>query len=219
VEDAHEVAPELPVSTHLATGTPALAIAREGEHAALIVLGRDRRRHRFPRRSVTRQVAARSHRPIAVAGFGEPAPPGPSAARVVVAVDCVHDTSAAMALLGPAFSAAHRRGVGVTVLADARCDINTGAGPGSDASTLEDLLQLHAQAFHDLDVRHETPAGPLASVLQRESQAAALLVLANPRHPLHRPQFRPDVDYLLRTIRAPITFVPTRPQGRVALRR
>ena len=219
LEQARQVGPELPVSTHLATGTPARAIAHAAEHAALIVLGRHHKRHRLPRRSVTQQVAARSHRPIAVAGFGEPARPGPSAARVVVAVDCVHDTMAAMALLGAAFSAAHRRGVGVTVLADARSDIDTGTGPGSDASTLEDLLRLHAQAFHDLDVRHETSAGPLASVLQRESQAAALLVLANPRHPLHRLQFRPDVDYLLRTIRAPITFVPTRPQGRVALRR
>jgi hypothetical protein len=77
---------------------------------ALIVLGRHGRRHRFPRRSVTRQVAARSHRPVAVAGFGETAPPGPSAARVVVAVDCVHDTSAAMALLGP--RSAQRTGTG-----------------------------------------------------------------------------------------------------------
>lgn len=67
LEQARQVGPELPVSTHLATGTPARAIAHAAEHAALIVLGRHHKRHRLPRRSVTPQVAARSHRPIAVA--------------------------------------------------------------------------------------------------------------------------------------------------------
>jgi nucleotide-binding universal stress UspA family protein len=204
---ARRVAPHLAIATRIHTGEPARTIALEGDEADLIVLGRDAtcRPHRRWGRSVTLQVTARSQRPVAVVGFSGPRMHGRAAGRVVAVVPSDHDPAAAWAVLGAAFNAAHRRGVGVTVLADAP-DI---AAPGG--TTIDDLVRQHLHVFFDVDLQRQPMTGPRGSLLTHASRSAALVVFAVPESRVARWRSRSAIGRLLETIPAPITFVHHRP--------
>ncbi|MFG1817657.1 universal stress protein [Kribbella sp. NPDC049174] len=206
-ERAGKIAPQLAIAAYLHTGDPARVIAIEGNHADLIVLGRDPtcRPHRLWARSVTRQVAARSQRPVTVVGLSGAPLRGPSAGRVVAAVSSDQGVAAAWAVLGAAFNAAHRRGVGVTVLADNPRDT------ARTETTMDDLLRQHREVFFDVDLQQQPLTGPRGSLLPRASRSAALVVLAAPDGPLARWRSGSTIGRLLQTIPAPITFVHNRP--------
>jgi nucleotide-binding universal stress UspA family protein len=206
-ERARRVAPHLAIDTLIHTGEPARAIALEGDDADLIVLGRDatcRPHHRWSR-SVTLQVTARSRRPVAVVGFTGTPLQGRAAGRVVAVVPSYLDSSAAWAVLGAAFSAAHRRGIGVTVLVDAP-DATTPGG-----TTIDDLLRQHVHVFFDVDLQRQPLTGPRGSLLTHASRSAALVVFAVPEKRVARWRSRSAIGRLLETVPAPITFVHHRP--------
>ncbi|MGW1345697.1 universal stress protein [Kribbella sp. NPDC002412] len=206
-ERAHRVAPDPAIATRISTGEAGRSIALEGDEADLIVLGRAANCGPSRRwsKSVTLQVTARSRRPVAVVGLAQTPPHGRAAGRVVAVVPSRHDPTAAWAVLGAAFNAAHRRGIGVTVLADPP-DATTASG-----TTLDDLLRQHVQVFFDVDLQRLPLTGPHGSLLTQASRSAALVVFAVPENRVVRWRSRSAIGRLLEAIPAPVTFVHHRP--------
>jgi nucleotide-binding universal stress UspA family protein len=213
-EHARRVAPHLSIATRISAGDPARTIALEGDKADLVVLGREancRPLHGWSR-SLILQVTARSRGPVAVIGFAGRPLSGCAAGRVVAVAPSYLTPTAAWAVLGTAFNAAHQRGIGVTVLADV-----TGKNSPSGTS-LDELLAPHLQAFADVDVRREPLTGPRGSLLTHTSRAAALVVLPVPETRVARWRSRSAIRRLLETVPAPITFVHAR-SGPLLVRR
>ena len=115
VRRALAVAPGLSITSHLHEGSVATSVNLEGRCDALIVVGRGHKAGRLTTfaRSVSMQVARHAPTPVVVVELSAEPARGPSARRVVVSVDC---TTEPLAVLGFAFRAALRRGIGVTVL-------------------------------------------------------------------------------------------------------
>lgn len=203
-ERARQVAPHVAITTHIHTGEPSHSIAVEGDDADLIVLGRDAtcRPHQRWGRSVAVQVTARSRRPVAVVGFTGTPVLGRGAGRVVAVMPSDHNPTAAWAVLGAAFNAAHRRGIGVTVLVDV---------PEANTPSIDDLLQQHVHIFVDVDLQRQPLTGPRGSLLTHASRSAALVVFAVPESRVARWRSRSAIGRLLENIPAPITFVHHRP--------
>ncbi len=212
-EQAHQVAPGVMVNTLLRTGDPARLISDEGKHACLVVLGRreDSNPTRPRRRSVTRHVIARSHCPVTLVGSNRLPLPGPAAGRVVTALPSGHDARSATPVLDAAFTAAQRRGIGVTVLARRSAHPGLVDSPGAEAPTTSANVQTYARAFDEIDVRqiYDSQEEPL---LRRESPSAALLVLTTPGHRFRRTPSSSTLGRLLAITSAPITFVRADPR-------
>lgn len=158
---AHQLAPEVPVSIAVLAGPLASAIATEASQHALTVVGRPH----VPRSSGAHQdwisaLLAKSDAAVVVVGLRSPTvyTSGPETARaltlpgdVVVAVDVRLLTPA---LLGFAFRAALRRGVGLTLLHDQ---------PGGSARDLE-----NADRVRDRPAPTRVPRGaPSAASVRR----------------------------------------------------
>lgn len=201
-EQARKISPDLVVNTVHGMGDPARIIVVEGQQTCVVVLGRreenTQRRHR--RRSVTRHVIARSGPPVVVVGHSAPVSRGPAAGRVMVALVPSRSASSQMPVLDAAFTAAQRRGVGVTILA-----------PGSDVA--EPIMRLYERVFDDVDVRREPLDGALGSLLQRASPSAALLVLHAPVRNCRRAPSGPTLGRLLSVVSGPMTLVRTTPRA------
>ena len=211
-DQARQVAPGVVVNTLFRTGDPARIISDEGRHACQLVLGRreDSNPKRSRRRSVTRHVIARSDRPVTLVGSNRLPLPGPAAGRVVAAIPPGRDAPSATPVLDTAFTAAQRRGVGVTVLARRPGDADLEDSPGADAPTTPANVQMYARAFAEIDVRQVFDSQD-ELLLRRESPSAALLVLTTPGHRFRRTPSSPTLGRLLATTSAPITFVRADP--------
>src|SRR4029078_3321679 len=154
---AREVAHDLRVTTHLQVG-PMRSIALSDEHSrALIVLDRG------PAGGVggplagspAARIARNADCPVAVVGPAQQGPCGPCPGTVVVGLS---GTGKRPVLLGFAFRAARRRGVGVTAV---HAWTTQGVSPAtggltSDSGTrrryLEDVLAPWRAAFPDLPI-------------------------------------------------------------------
>lgn len=211
-EQARQVAPGVMVSSLLRTGDPARIITDEGKHACLLVLGRreDGRSTRPRRRSVTRHAMARSDRAITLVSGNRLPRPGPAAGRVVAALPSGRDAPSATSVLDAAFTAAQRRGVGVTVLARRPGDADLEDLPGPDVPTMPANVERYGRACDEIDVRHVFD-GQEGSLLRRESPSAALLVLTTPGRRFRRAPSRSALGHLLAMTLAPITFVRADP--------
>jgi nucleotide-binding universal stress UspA family protein len=214
--DARLIAPELVVTTHLQEGAVGSAILREGRRDALIVLGRARSSGllRPLSGSPAWQVARHAACPVAVIGLGNDAPPGPSAARVVVGVDGTEGSTAA---LGFAFRAALRRGVGVTALhawlprhpADVEGKVDDlDSGQSLRHHMFDAALTIWRDAFPEVDVQPKLVAAPVGPALLAESAAAALLVVGSSGHGRVHGTFFGSVGHtVLRSAHSPVAVV------------
>jgi nucleotide-binding universal stress UspA family protein len=169
---AARVAPGLSIATVLEIGDPASAIRCIGAADALIVLGREHRRHRrLPWiRSTAARVARRAPGPVAIidlhAEMDEP-----PAARVVALVD---GGAADSPVLDLAFRAARRRGLGVTV---ARASDAAAAGHPSRRKSVEPALAECRARFRGVHVTEEVLPHPLAPALLNQARGAALVAV------------------------------------------
>jgi nucleotide-binding universal stress UspA family protein len=212
------VAPAIQITTHLQAGETAAAVLREGSQDALIVLGRGRKAARFSpvTRSLGWQLARRASCPVTMVELFDEASRGPSAGRVVVAVDGTAEPTAA---LGFAFRAALRRGVGITMLHAWSHDLGAQADDQAAADSfsccaVEDALRMCRDVFPEVEVRQRYVAGPAGRALAAESAAAALVVLGSRAHGrLHRAIFGSVEHAVLRSARCPVAIVRTPPAG------
>ena len=185
VRRALAVAPGLSITSHLHEGSVASSVTLEGRCDALIVVGRGHKAGRLTTfaRSVSMQVARHASTPVVVVELSAEPARGPSARRVVVSVEC---TTEPLAVLGFAFRAALRRGIGVTVLhasGSARRPAESVDGM-SDRITPEWIdwhraLRFCRQTFPDVRVRQRFVEGPVVPALVAESEGAALLVVGS----------------------------------------
>jgi nucleotide-binding universal stress UspA family protein len=212
---AHQVAPELQVSTHLHAGAPASGICREGAEGALMVLGRDQPTGIFGvRRGRSQHALRRASCTVAMVGLSSDVGSGCAAARVVVGVDHPRDSAS---ILGYAFRAARRRGVGVTVLhvwsprGQSEFD---GCGDEPASSEFAKRRELDAtipgwlDAFPEVKVRQRLIRGPVGPALVAESDSAALLVVGSrSRGSVRRAFFGSISKTVLRSARCPVVVV------------
>ena len=226
VRRAHQVAPDLEVSTRLHAGAPTSGICREGDEGALIVLGREQPTGILgPRSGRSQHVLRRAPCTVVVVGLSSVLDTGSAAARVVVGVDDPGDSAA---ILGFALRSARRRGVGVTVLhvwSPRRQSEFDGCGEEAPSSEFAKRRELDAiiprwlQAFPDVEVRQRLIRGPVGPALVEASDSAALLVIGSPdRGPLRRALFGSLSKTLLRSARCPVAMVkgPTSTDGEVS---
>jgi nucleotide-binding universal stress UspA family protein len=210
---AREVAHDLRVTTHLQEG-PMRSIALSDEHdSSLIVL--DRGHSRGVGGPLAGSPAARIARnadcPVAVVGPAQQGPCGPCPSTVVVGLS---GTGKRPALLGFAFRAARRRGVGVTAV---HAWTTQGVSPATGALTsdsgtrrryLEDVLAPWRAAFPDVRVSqrlvNEAPGGALVA----HSAGAALLVIgSNRRGRFSSNILRGPTRAVLDAVSAPVVIV------------
>ena len=214
VRRACAVEPGLSATTHVHEGPAGAAVLSEGKRDALIVVGRGQRRGRFSMfsTSVSRQVVRRAAAPVVVVELFDNQTRGPSARRVVVSVDW---TTEPLTVLGFAFRAALRRGIGLTVLhASGKFRSREEVGEAITAEWLEwhQALHLCRQTFPDVDVRQRLVEGPAAPALLSEAVGAALVVIGSEtcwrRHGMLAESGRESV---WRTARSPVAIVSCRP--------
>jgi nucleotide-binding universal stress UspA family protein len=199
---AREIAPDLRITCWLDRDTrPARSILRAAVHASLVVLGRrgdDRIRSSRVGSSVGSSVARQASAPVVIAGLVHQ-PGGPAVGRVAVLVD---DGPDAFDVLGIAFRAADRRGIGVTVL---HAGSTRTARRRRAAAT---LVASFRGAFTDVDVAEAYLATSAGPELAAASQGAALLVLrARPPRRLQRRQLR-AIGRSVAEARTPVLIIP-----------
>jgi nucleotide-binding universal stress UspA family protein len=204
------IAPLLEVSTELWAGPDAFIGEDPGDgEEVLIVVARERR----PRLSwldpfALLRIASRTQHPVAVAGLF-PRADGPSAGRVVLAVECGGDPSPAVFF---ALRSARRRGVGLTAV---NASGRMSSGPFHDPKHCDEpparmrtWLLSAASLFPEVDVRWSPAAGTLRAGLLEESPGAALIVLGLRNRGPWRLSFPGSlVDTALRSMRAPVVIV------------
>jgi nucleotide-binding universal stress UspA family protein len=181
---ARTVAPSVGVSTHVHVGSFAARILEQSRQSSLLVIGR--RQQRGLAGSLVGAAMWQGLRsvtcPVIVAGLFDSVTRGPSACRVVVGAGGMTATPEA---LGFAFAAAHRRGVGLTVVHALPRQYYAVAGmavhfPGtcefSSGEAGEAAVSSGSDRFPGVHVRHLTVAGPIEAALASESVGAALVV-------------------------------------------
>jgi nucleotide-binding universal stress UspA family protein len=183
---AREVAQDLRVTTHLQVGPTGPTILSHEHDSSLIVL--DRGHSRGLGGALAGSPAARVARhadcPIAVIGSTHPLRSGPCPTRVVVGLNGAGDR---IALLGFAFRAARRRGVGVTALhawGPHDHPLETNGWAADDARKrryLDDVLAPWRAAFPEVDVAQRLVNASPGRALVDESAGAALLVIGGSR--------------------------------------
>jgi nucleotide-binding universal stress UspA family protein len=219
VRRAHLVALDLDVRTHLQAGAPASGICREAGAGALIVLGRDQRAGAFGRSRWQRELRQASGT-VAVVGLSSPgAGSGRAVARVVVGIDHPRDSTP---ILGFAFRAARRRGLGVTVLhvwsprGHSEFDAFGDEPPGSEFAKrrqLDATMPGWSAAFPDVDVEQRLVRGPVGPALVAESDSAALLVVGSRGSRPWRLTFGSISKAVARSARCPVVVVRRQPDA------
>jgi nucleotide-binding universal stress UspA family protein len=216
---AHAVAPDLDVRTHLQAGVASSGTCREAREGALIVLGRDQRAGAFGR-SQPQRLLRRSSGTVAVVGLSSPGVgSGHAVARVVVGIDRPRDSAP---VLGFAFRAARRRGLGVTVLhvwsprGHSEVDAFGDEPLRSELATRRELdatMPEWSGVFPDVDVKQRLVRGPVGPALVAESDSAALLVVGSRSHGRWRPSFGSISKAVARSARCPVVVVRTTPDA------
>ena len=215
VQVAAVAAPSVPVTTSLHHGQRASALVEASERARFLVLGRARRStaERLLTGSVATAVSARSTGSVVVVPAGWTAPE--DAFHVVVGMKSP-DHSAELALR--AMRLAADRGGRVTFVhawdLPSQYDDLISARIGDQAwvqrdhdvitSALHEVTALYSEVPVDIRVVH----GQAARVLQQESEAADLLLLARRDHLFPRGHLGGTARALLRESSCPVEVVP-----------
>jgi nucleotide-binding universal stress UspA family protein len=184
LDRARAVAPDVPVSGHLLTGTPSRLLVQQSSGAGLIVLGgRAPGGSRGGPADVLRvRVAARAHCPVVVVRARPQVPAAPSQPRVVVGVDAARSCVAA---LGFAFHAAAQRGIPLTAVhawaQDSPADLEGVCGSpavveAGAREVLDRVLDRWWHRFPDVPVQLRVVSGDPATALLAAAQGAALVV-------------------------------------------
>ena len=182
---AREVAHDLRVTTHLQVGSTDATVLSHEHDSSLIVL--DRGHSRGLGGALAGSPAARVARhadcPIAVIGSAQERPCGPCPTRVVVGLNGTGDR---ISLLGFAFRAARRRGVGVTALHasaphDHPLETNGWTADATKRRYVNDVLAPWRAAFPEVDVAQRLVNASPDRALVDESAGAALLVIGGSR--------------------------------------
>jgi nucleotide-binding universal stress UspA family protein len=220
VRRAHLVAPDLGVRTHLQAGAPASGICPDAGDGALVVLGREQRAGAFGR-SMPQRVLRRASDTVAVVGLSSPeVGSGRAVARVVVGIDDPRDSAP---VLGFAFRAARRRGLGITVLhvwsprGHSEFDALGDEPPGSEFAKrrqLDAIMPGWSDVFPDVDVKRRLVRGPVGPALVAESDSAALLVIGSRSHGRRwRPTLGSISKAVARSARCPVVVVRRTPDA------
>lgn len=185
---ARQAAPDVEVTTELVTGRPTAVLLAQSHSAAMVVTG-NRGLGGFTgllAGSVAVPVAAHAACPVVVVRPTGPA--GPSAGRVVVAVN---GSSQSELLLDFAFEEAAWRGVGLTAVHAWTRPTSTGpddplplvydvdAVAGEEERLLSEQLAGLPGRYPDVEVRPRVVRGRPAKVVVEESEGAELLVVGS----------------------------------------
>jgi nucleotide-binding universal stress UspA family protein len=210
---AREVAHDLRVTTHLQVGPIGPTILSHEHDSSLIVLDRGHSRGLGGALagSPAARVARQADCPIAVIGSTHARRSGPSPTRVVVGLKGTGDR---FALLGFAFRAARRRGVGVTAIhawAPHAHPLETKGWASANARmrrSLHDVLAPWRAAFPDVDVAQRLVNASPGRALVDESAGAALLVIGGSRSGrLNRSLLGAPTRAVLHAVSSPVTIV------------
>ena len=172
IRQAHAVDPRLDVSTSLAAGSVAAALARRAADDVLVVVARRRGLWPLLGHLPGANGVRRPRCPVAVVRLTDVPQPGPSAHRVVAAL---RPREVPTDVLDVAFRAAARRRTGLTVL-----HARGGAASATVATEiLDEVLDPYGLVFPDVEVRtREVPS--LARAVASESRGAAAVVVGLP---------------------------------------
>lgn len=184
--------PSLRIRACVFAGRQTTALISEARNTvdALVVL--DHPAGRMPARRLLRRTSAS----LAVVRLSPPGFVARAIGQVVVGVDA---TGGPASVLGFAFRAARRRGIGVTV-------IHALSSP--DVAEIEDTVRIWQTAYPEVPVRWSIDTGTIDSLLLAESAGAALTVLGPDRHHwLHRTVRGSPTNTVLRLNRAPLIIV------------
>jgi nucleotide-binding universal stress UspA family protein len=210
---AREVDPKLCITTHAQEGSVGAAVLRVRANDALIVLGRREQTSLIDSftGSASRHIVRHSSCPVTVIKLLNESSYGPSAGRVVAAVDDIVDQPA---VLGFAFRAALRRGIGLTVLHSvgangrSRVLVHAGARRATEHRPIEARLREFCIAFPEVEVRLRLVAAPPAREILAESAGAALVVVGSDSdRPAHCHRSHALGHDLLRYASSPVTTV------------
>ena len=210
VTRARIVAPDIQITICGHQGITTAEILREGKRDALIVLGRGRTGGRIrSAMSVERRVTRRATSPVAVVTLAPSAAGGPSAGRVVVALERTHNP---VEVLGFAFRSAQRRGVGVTLIQryPASDPMMRGAAITASSSTtgsIEHSVRLCRQMYPEVDLTQRIHPRCSLSSLLAESKGAALLVVGARRRRLFPVAFGLSRKDRLHLAQSPVAIV------------
>lgn len=198
IEQVHEIVPHLDVSAVLVPGTLGPTSLGDPAHDALLVVGRRRGTARAlgTASSGAGIALSRTGMPVAVAGLAERgAAVGPSAGRVILALGTTGDPSP---VIGAAFRAAMRRGVGLTLL--------YAWGRGVIGDVVDEVLAPYEATFPEVSVRTRMVTS-LPRAVADESQGAAVTVAATPASAWDVAG-RMRAGRLVRAARGPVVLVP-----------
>jgi nucleotide-binding universal stress UspA family protein len=181
---AREIDSALQITTHVREESVDAAVLREGRHSALIVLGWRQSWTRLGPfvEAPTWHIVRHADCPVSLIKLSEETARGPSAGRVVVGIG---DATESSAVLGFAFHAARRRGVGLTALRAVGPVRRHELGLAADGRTATELRALEAKLrvfrtrFPDVEVRRRLVTGPAVPALVTESAGATLIVLGS----------------------------------------
>ncbi|TQM64705.1 universal stress protein [Humibacillus xanthopallidus] len=167
VQRARRIAPDVDLTTSLRVGDVVGRLTEADEDASLLVVGRPERRTGVAslRRSITRRIIRRSHLPVTVVALAQDPEHGPSAGRVVIAMN---DDRTAATVLQLGISAAASRGLGVTIV-----------HPVDRRPTLDALVSRAEMLSPRTEMRLLAVSGSLTDTIVSESRGAALAVLAS----------------------------------------
>jgi nucleotide-binding universal stress UspA family protein len=188
--------PTLRIKACVYAGRQVTALISEARNSvdALVVL--DHTPGRIPMRRLLRRTSAS----LAVVCLSPPGFAARATGQVVVGVDA---TGGPASVLGFAFRAARRRGIGVTI-------VHALSSP--DVQEIEDTVRIWQTAYPEVPVRWSIDTGTVDSLLLAESTGAALTVLGPDRHNwLHRALRGSPTSTVLRLNRGPLVIV--RPPG------
>ncbi|MFG1905727.1 hypothetical protein [Kribbella sp. NPDC048928] len=184
--------PSLRIRACVYAGRQTTALINEARNTvdALVVL------NHAPGRIPARRLLRRTSASLAVVCLSPPGFVARATGQVVVGVDA---TGGPASVLGFAFRAARRRGIGLTV-------IHALSSP--DVEEIEDTVRIWQTAYPEVPVRWSIDTGTVDSLLLAESTGAALTVLGPDRHHwLHRTLKGSPTNTILRLNRGPLVIV------------
>ena len=214
LKQVNQIAPELAATGCLSPGRPLDVFAEASEDARLVVVGRSwtRRAPWCPAGlSPWRHLIDLSAAPVVVAGLAGPGPPGHRTGSLLVVIS-PHEAESG--LLDASFSAAQRRGVGVTIM------LLSEPSPCSHASLVKVTLTAESVSTR-VNAGRVDPgraracrardAVAIEHVIAGEARGAALLVIGVLRRDGHRSWARRAqlVDRLVLRATVPVMLVPT----------
>ncbi|MHA3837289.1 hypothetical protein ACXR8F_16340 [Terrabacter sp. AAH1] len=214
LKQANEIAPELAATGCLSPGRPLDVFAEASENARLVVVGRSwtpRAPWRPAGLSPWRRLTDLSATPVVVAGLARPGAPGQPTGSLLVVIS-PHDKESG--LLDASFSAAQRRGVGVTIML--LSEPSLGSQPRLVKVTLSaESVSTRVNAGRVDPGRARACRAPDAAAIEHviagEARGAALLVVGVRRSDAHRSWVRRAqlVDRLVLRATVPVMLVPT----------